>query len=251
VSQEYDYPFLNQVLIRADFDPPIEATDEFATASLAEAVKDNGLPIFEPRTIVGEELQVTPEVMSRQKVMTKEWQYFSEDRADQCVVSPNSLIVIHNEYSEFEHLIEQFQAALGAISVANEDLQIVRVGLRYINLLDLKEARPTSWSRYIAGELIAAIDFAPDPKRLARAMSVMELNYERDIRLKFQFGLPNRDYPASIRQKEFVLDIDGYVAGLMNANELPGLVDAVHQKIKDIFERSITEDLRSLMREPH
>jgi uncharacterized protein (TIGR04255 family) len=59
--------------------------------------------------------------------------------------------------------------------------------------------------------------------------------------------MPNPDYPARIRQKVFVLDLDAYTHSLVYITDVGRLLDDFHAAVQRYFEQSITENLRRLM----
>ncbi|MEI7983657.1 MAG: hypothetical protein WCI71_18560, partial [Bacteroidota bacterium] len=57
------------------------------------------------------------------------------------------------------------------------------------------------------------------------------------------------DFPSRIRRKMFILDIDSYYQGVFKREEIKANFDLSHERIEQLFENSITEDLRVLMEE--
>jgi uncharacterized protein (TIGR04255 family) len=125
--------------------------------------------------------------------------------------------------------------------------QVTRLGVRYINFVALQEANPFDWSGWIDPRLTGSLGFPSDPKRIARSMHVLELEYQDDVRLKYQFGVPNPDYPAPVKQKHFVMDLDASIARILDVAEVKGLLEPMHDYIKQLFEDSIKDSLRAKM----
>jgi len=88
--------------------------------------------------------------------------------------------------------------------------------------------------------------FFPEGDLLTRLMGIAELKYG-EMDLRFQFGMPNADYPAPIRRPLYVLDVDASVSQAHDFSEVVGHMDSAHDRIQAIFERSITGDLRGKM----
>jgi uncharacterized protein (TIGR04255 family) len=65
--------------------------------------------------------------------------------------------------------------------------------------------------------------------------------------LRYRLGMHNPDYPARIRQKVFVLDLDAYTQSAVDLRGVGCLLDDFHATIQRYFELSITDRLRSLM----
>ena len=57
----------------------------------------------------------------------------------------------------------------------------------------------------------------------------------------------NTDYPATIKKKVFILDLDAYYSGLMNKNDIIEYFPKFHKSIQELFENSITEKYRELI----
>ena len=81
---------------------------------------------------------------------------------------------------------------------------------------------------------------------MTRAFHILEFNFS-GRHVKYQFGIANPDYPAIVKKKEFVLDLDSYIFGLHGFNDAIECVNNCHSKIQELFEDSITDATRSLM----
>ena len=124
--------------------------------------------------------------------------------------------------------------------------QIARLGLRYINQVDIKEGAPTDWAEYLAPELCAIVNLADDVSKVSRAFHVLDFNYG-GASLRFQFGISNPDHPAPIRRKSYILDYDVYTNVLLERHEVAEYLSAFHDKVNASFEQVITDKLRGLM----
>lgn len=89
-------------------------------------------------------------------------------------------------------------------------------------------------------------DFIEDKNLLTRSINVSELKYE-DSSLKFQYGLFNPDYPANISKRTFLLDFDAYSNWILSKDEIINSLPVFHNRIQELFERSITDTTRELM----
>jgi uncharacterized protein (TIGR04255 family) len=126
-------------------------------------------------------------------------------------------------------------------------LQVKRLGLRYIDSLDFpNENNPIAWHDYLDERLLAIFKIATNPKTISRAFQILEFNYG-DYNLRFQYGMPNPDYPAPIRKKAFTLDYDAYCTLLLSQEEIVQYLSTFHQKLKAAFEEIITQKLRDVM----
>ena len=61
--------------------------------------------------------------------------------------------------------------------------------------------------------------------------------------------MPNQNFPASLMEKNFLIDIDGYSKVLMEKNEIIEMFDDIHNEEDEIFETCIKDELRRIMNE--
>ena len=149
-------------------------------------------------------------------------------------------------------LKEQFFEVLTALTKVYPSLKINRIGLRYVDQIEIAKEGTTRtswasfWNKYIDSKLIQSLAFADDDKQIARQMNSIEMNYERFM-LRFQYGIYNADYPAPNKKHSFIIDTDVYSAGLYDGDECNSLLDIFHEKASMWFEKSIKDALRKKM----
>ncbi len=240
----YRRNFLGAVIARADFLSPIEALASTLPADLGKAATSR-FPIAEPRKASVQEVAVSAEDLSARRTEFTEWIFHGKDREKTLCISQNWLWIEVKRYERYEVLRDDFEAALSAFLRANPQTQINRLGLRYVNRVELQEPNPMDWARYLADYTLAILQQA-DPKQIARALHVLELNLG-DFNLRFQYGMPNPDFPAPIKRKLYVLDLDAYARGPQENNRIGSSLDAFHAAIQERFEATITDALREKM----
>jgi uncharacterized protein (TIGR04255 family) len=163
-------------------------------------------------------------------------------------VNHSFLVISYKKYENFEKMRDELIKILEKMISLYKELQIRRIGIRYINQIDIQEKETTDWGNYINSDLISMLHFSDNPKEISRAMSNLEYNYG-EYNLKFQYGMFNPDYPAVVKRKQFILDFDSYYDGYIdNILETKEFLEKAHEKIVVLFENSIKEDLRSMMR---
>jgi uncharacterized protein (TIGR04255 family) len=245
----YANPFLTQVILRVDFGAYLERVS--TSSNLAPEVLKAILPHFpipEPQPTVAQEVQIKgSEVTTIEKKHTT-WNFHGRNREKVLTITPQFLWVQRMKYTTWEELKQEFFDVLNPFLAVYKDTVISRVGLRYINEITLNHSGPTEWSGYVDPELLCVFKFFSKADPLSRAFNVVDLNFD-DLQLRFQYGMHNPDYPALIRRKSFILDLDAYYVGLLEGAELAANVDRAHARIQEIFERSITEKLRAIMNE--
>jgi uncharacterized protein (TIGR04255 family) len=251
VNREYASDFLTEVIVKADFEPRIVKLQKTLPVAVRKVLEVQ-LPIRETRDAFSGGLEISlrgghlDSPTLRDVTPHKEWIFRSEDRAVAVFVDMSALTLSYRSYPGFATLKPTFLNYLTAVAASLSGAAVSRVGMRYINNIEVPEADPTEWSKYIAPALLGVFGLPNPTGELSRVFEIVEFNYGFS-QLRCQFGMPNPDYPAPIRKKLFLLDLDAYRTGLMAPDELPDLLDGFHANIKALFEQSITDGLRGVM----
>ena len=243
----YERPFLKEVIARIDFLVPLASVAKELPPKMANAVSKL-FPISQPNKAIAQELQLTKEMLQHSRKEVMEWIFFGKDREKRLVVTAEALFVSYSSYTTYEDLNRDFTIATEEIFKAFPDVRARRLGLRYVNNIEVADAadKPTSWDAYINTQLLGLFNLFGDPNHVARLFHIVELKYD-DASLKFQFGMPNPDFPATIRKPLFVIDLDASVVGSQDCAEILSNVDHCHALVQDRFEHSITDKLRDRM----
>jgi len=243
----YEKPFLKEVIVRVDFSSQIEALGKALPLKIGNAALKQ-FPISEPRKAIEQELRMHPtEFRHKQKEFT-EWNFFGREREKRLALGPACIFVTYSKYSSYEALKEDFISVLKSLFTHFNDLRGAKLGLRYINKIDFPNSNPFEWEPYIDPRLLGLFDrFKEKRPFLTRVFNIVDFQYDNSIHVKFQFGTPNPDFPATIRRSLFVLDIDGYIQGLQDISEIQTNLDEAHMHVQELFEESITDNLRGKM----
>lgn len=200
--------------------------------------------------IVESEFKVVPkskiEIETGQETM--EWHYFGKNREKKLVINEKFISITYMKwYDSFEYLKEEFFTIITKlIEVFNNDIQINRLGLRYINEIDLDETNALNWDSYLDNNLLATLNLVDNKEIIARGFNNLVLNYGNMI-LNFQYGMHNPDFPAPIRKKIFILDYDANFIGLQDLSDIEPNLIYFHDEIQKLFEQNIKDDLREIM----
>lgn len=241
----YGKSFLKQVIARIDFAAPLEKLDKGPPTRLVTPIAKH-FPIIEPNEVVMQEIAVNTDGIAHRNITERQWNYFSRDRDRQLTLSPSVALIQYTKYATYEEIKEQFGVMVGALGATFPGTMVARFGLRYVNQIDGLVEDATKWSDYISDDLVAARSFFADDESLTRLVSISELKYG-DVGIRFQYGMPNPDFPAPIKRSLFVIDIDASVAEAHELNQTIAFMDQAHARVQSIFERSIKETLREKM----
>lgn len=253
----YKRNYLTQVLARLDFTTAHSVLQGGPAKSVATALKANFPHIEQKKQVQILQVQVSkPESSKTPKEMLKDkqqsptdvyqWFFHNKERTKSFQIATDCCYIEFKKYSRFAELRQDFLEIVQALFDSLPSLQASRFGLRYIDTIVMQEDNPTDWSKYLKPHLLGIFKNATDPATITRALSLLDFDYG-DMQMRFQYGMPNPDFPAAIRQKQFTLDYDAYCTGLLDFADVEKYLDRFHDKIKASFEEVITDGLRAKM----
>lgn len=190
-------------------------------------------------------------VESSQIKNIEEWHYFSKDRYVELTIASNAIIMSSKIYDGFKDFKRPILEIIQEILNSYKNIKIGRIGLRYINQINIDDRTTIKslysyWSKYINPDLIKQLNFIKDETKICRAMNKIELNTS-DSMINFQYGIFNEDYPAPIKKKSYIIDIDAYLQGITDLSESSDIIEKLHSHVVSLFEESIREPLRNKM----
>ena len=241
---KYRRNFLSNVVIKIDFSPVTRFSDS-RPDDIINALKQT-YSFHQGQQISA---QINIKTGARIETGIPVWRFQSPDASVDIELTQNSLVLNCTKYISFENLREHMTAIT---SLLEKDVSLIsRLGLRYINQIDLDEADPTNWGQYIDDSLIHPIEsWCSDSKnRLARIMSQIVIN-EDDFSLNFNYGIYNPIFPNTILQKQYILDYDCYGKNI-RFKDLDLFLYKYNARISLAFERSIKDALRDKMEKIH
>lgn len=248
----YKKNYLKDVILRIDFPNTSLKLQDEVPISITKKILPH-YPIPEKRDLIEKTVKISGSSDESPVEVIKEytqWSFQSKNRDKAFCISNHYLYFDHKVWDckSFKQVEEIFLSLLDDIFDLNPEIQITRLGLRYINHVKLDELdTPTDWSKYLNNKMLCIFYLADDKHAISRAFNNLELNYG-EVRLKFQYGMHNPDYPAPIRKKLFILDYDAYSESLQDKKEIKANLNETHRRIIEFFEQSITEELRIIMR---
>lgn len=241
----YQKPFLSEAIARIDFIAPLAEFENSFPAKLANIISAH-FPISEPSETIAQELQLTPEAVHHRQSKVKQWNFYGKEREKQITIAAPFFFVSYKQYTSFEDMKSNFTAVLDGIKKVSPDAKVGRFGLRYINNIEISDLpNPTIWNDYINEELLKAFTFF-ESEKLTRMFHIAELKNE-ELKIRFQFGMPNPDFPAAIKRPLFIMDFDAYVESAHDFDEVIQYMNQSHMTIQNLFEKSITANLRAKM----
>lgn len=243
----YKRNYLTEVIARVDLAAPITELEKKLPDNIKNSVREY-FPKFEPQTAFSHTVKLELKEVKTEKVEFTQWNFYGKEREKKLTIQPSAILVVYNDYKTYEQLRGEFTSIINDVCREFDQAQPGRLGLRYINQIEFNNSIRVKWEEYINSELMGLLAYRIGNAEPSRIFHNYEAVFE-ELNLRFQFGLHNPDYPAPIKRNVFVLDIDAYHSGLIDFSEIPKRLDEHHLEIQKIFERSITENLRSKMNE--
>lgn len=246
IKKTYKKNFLSEVIIRADFLSEVTGLRKQLPSGIGEAIKEE-FPIPETKDVVKFPINVK---LGKQKITGTEfteWSFHTKDRKNTLTIIKDAVFIKISRYESYEKLKLNFLSATNVLFDTYKDLQVKRLGLRYINEIDIKEPNPLEWDKWLNKKYLYPFSKFPDKEYLSRTFDNLEFNYD-NYNLRINFGLNNPDYPARIKKKKYVLDFDAYTSDLLTKDDFNSTLDIFHNKIEYFFELLITDSLRDKMK---
>ena len=247
MSEKYPRNFLKNVTARIDFGHNYYEISSAVPGVLQEKIKER-FPYMQKKSAMAEQYQVLSETeVNRRHVKENHWFFQAGDGSKTLCLAPNFLWIDYKKYNGYDDLKEALQAAVDGLRECFPDFSANRFGLRYLNEIEMTDPHVTEWGEYLNGNLLSIFNMAEDRSKVSRAFHNLEMNHG-DVNLTFLYGMHNPDYPAPIRLKTFILDFDAYATQNQNADQIMENLQLMHDKIEALFEKSITDRFREIIR---
>jgi uncharacterized protein (TIGR04255 family) len=233
---------IKKVIFRIDFLAKVPELNESLPSEITDVIK-NSFPIAEPKNVVARTLQISNTDVLDKNTTIKEWHFHTEERNATLIIREDSFAILINHYISFENINKVLSETIDVFFNHYKGLISRRIGLRYINEIGIEGENPFDWSEYINPNLTSIFNVTENPKNIIRAFHNLEIKID-EIMLKFQYGMINPDYPALIKKKIFILDLDASFTGILKHHEIDIFIKKQHTVIQNQFEYSITQNLR-------
>lgn len=247
-DNEYKVNFLSLVLCKIDFNAVLEDSSK-KYLELTELLSKK-FPIKEMQNAQENAVTVngTRKPRVSQRFFTKV-SFTNIERTQVITIVDRSIIVEFKKYDSYTTFKDVVSELTDSLNKLYPDTIAQRIGLRYVNEIRIGSGKWDNWKNIINKSLIINPNLNAGTADTARAMSAIEyLDTTDDYMLKFQYGMPNQDYPAPIRNRLFVLDYDCFTQAPKNVSDIDCTIDKFHDYIENLFKQSIGAELDNVMR---
>ena len=245
-NKRYQKIFLSNVVFKLDF-PTLSDYGPEKTGEFQKLVKKDFQILEEQKVIkIEHKFKEAKEIEAKTTEIPK-WAFFNKTKTRIISFEFDNIIVEFKEYTHFEDFLKIIDMVTKSLFELFPSIVSTRLGLRYINQINLEEKHPFEWDNLLNKSLLDSMNFISDKEDMSRYITLIELNKE-DYRLRFQYGIANSLYPSPIIRKEFVLDYDCFTfESLEKTEEILGKVKEFNEVISNMFEKSIEDGLRKIM----
>jgi uncharacterized protein (TIGR04255 family) len=245
-NKKYEKNFISNVVFKLDFPTLSDYGHEKATEFQKLVKKDFQILQEQKRISIEHKFKGTEHIEAK-TAETQKWAFFNKTKTRSISFEFDNIIVEFKEYTHFEDFLKIINRVTKSLFELFPSIVSTRLGLRYINQINLKEKHPFEWDNLLNKALLDSMNFISDKEDMSRHITLIELNKE-DYKLRFQYGIANSLYPSPIIRKEFVLDYDCFTfESLESPEEITRKVKEFNNVISDMFEGSIEDGLREIM----
>jgi len=249
MPDDYKKNYLNQVILRIDFPTtPLDIKEPLPIGLLKIILPK--FPVPEKKEIIEKTINFNfkKDDVDAQSNKIEEFYYFDVNKKKSICISKKYIFFVYTAWDQgsYKELESIFNNIITELFRSN-DIQVTRLGLRYINHIELNGSDPTNWDGYLNKNVLSIFNMVGEEFLVSRAFQNLELILS-DIRIRFQYGMNNPDYPAPIRKKLFVLDYDGSCEYLQEQKDLMDNLKVIHEEIGKLFKKSIDSKLEAILK---
>ena len=240
---KYSKNFLSNVIFRLDYHP-ILVLREKISPQFQESVRVH-MPLLQEQKGFEYRAEIKDGAPEGNAVPLSSWILLDKEERFKLTLNYSFLAIEDARYSSLEDYLKTIQLVTQAFLASYEKPEFTRIGLRYVNTINLENGNPLDWSEYIADYLTCSLDGLVHNKQyLSRTMGQYVLN-PGDHQIVWNYGIFNPEYPAKISRRQYILDYDCYSQDV--SSDITQQVRDFNVAILALFESSIREPLRALM----
>lgn len=172
------------------------------------------------------------------KEETPDYVLIDEERSLNLILSTfqNVLVIETSKYINNLVYKECLKIVKDAIEKLGLQIQCKRIGMRYINSFHCKALKEIK--KIFSRDKANTIFIICQENNLSRVIIQKEFNMETS-KLRSQYGLPNKFYPAKMTTYDLLLDIDSYDDSTHSFEEWDDVIRNLNHRAYDEFLKSI------------
>ena len=117
-----------------------------------------------------------------------------------------------------------------------------------MNEFTFAEGAPLDWEGLVNADIVTGVKAGVlDGLRMTRSIHQL-MAVKDDISVTMTYGINNPDFPNPVARRQFLLDLDCFVSGVIEDPVVDRRIDEINALATQLFEYSIENDLRNTMR---
>ena len=255
MSKKYKNNYISNFLIRLDLETKLSEGEYDKLLSLL--TKD--FPINEKRDIQNRNIVINtddknnPEPMLSEPELKVQNILYNTERTERVTINSDSVLYESLKYTSFTIIKPILEKIIDCLNKEYGIKNFNRIGLRYVNLIKLpiKDRNQIfDWNGYINKKILFDTSFIDNKNLLQEIKSIdFKLDSDNNLLCRLQTGIPNRNMPADLMEKIYLIDIDGYTNSLVEQEDAINILTEIHDKNIEVFEKCIDDKLRGDMDE--
>lgn len=234
---------LQEVVAVIQFASPISALNEAVLPEKVQAILKARYPIFESQKATTQNVIINEQGIQTNSSEYQQWVYHGETREKSIAVTQDSITVSIKQYKSYEEFKLDVTEPIEEISKIEGNVYIARTGLRYVNVFPNISNEYNEIIKKFSPMISSPFSNIVDAENLSRLINISEYIHD-EVKCRVQSGIFNADYPAKIKNREFILDIDAFIDTPHNFTNINKLFDSLHAVIQSKFEQNITQVAR-------
>lgn len=241
----YKTNYLSKVIVRLDFNPILVLQKE-TPADFQDKIRSI-LPYFEEQNVIQHTTRFQSDVREDETRPIKNWIFNDRETRERykIILNYQFFTIEDYDYTTLEDFLEVIELVENSFYTSYENVVYSRLGLRYINEINLPKGNPFQWDGFISPSLFAGIKAIEPKDTISRAMSQIVFTKETHS-IVFNYGMFNSEFPSPIARKEFILDYDASTKEI-SRDKLKESVQLFNEDIVEMFESHIGDSLRDKM----
>jgi uncharacterized protein (TIGR04255 family) len=178
-------------------------------------------------------------------VTSELWRFTDLNDAWSVGVAADFISLETSQYTRFEEFFQKLETLIDTLLELEVPVR-ERVGLRYTNEINHPDATlPADWQRLINEELLGMVGGEELGDDVLHTLQDIRLR-ERDGTIALRHGFLSSEVAPNGRPT-YLIDLDYYddQARQLDRTQTLGQIGTYHEVLKNIFETSITEELRA------
>jgi uncharacterized protein (TIGR04255 family) len=238
------------VLAQVRFSPVLTMKEKIP--AIQDAMRKQGYPGFATRRIEVETFAPGASAPTKEEAR-EQWEFLNKDRTSSILVDQESVVLQTTRYPAFEDYLEKLTIALNTIQEHAEPSLMLRLGLRYVDLVSPIELNDLSY--YVKPELRGMPFSDLGEKRAMMCESIVETDKRSKLVVRYVEGVSGFAFPPDllpmslaftrnpVQKSRFgLLDFDHFTEQSMDYNVETGLSQAwlLHGVLEKAFKASVT-----------